>query len=289
MFGYINVNRKELSPEDDRTYQAYYCGLCRRLKEEAGVKGQMLLNYDMTFLILLLTGLYELKNRQVSFVCALHPAGKKTGYLNAATEYAAAMDIVLSYHNMLDDYGDEGRYSRKAMASVFRRDYERIGRQYPRQVQAVEEYMARLADAEGRWERNIDTVSGYTGQMLATLFAWREDEWTKELQNLGFYMGKFIYLLDAYEDRPQDEKKGRYNPLSFVKLEDGKEYESFCKLTLTSLMAECAKSFERMPILQHAEILRNILYSGVWTRYDYLQLKGQKKGGEAHRKGKTKT
>ena len=45
MFGYINVNRKELSKEDEEIYQAYYCGLCRQLKDTAGVKGQMLLNY----------------------------------------------------------------------------------------------------------------------------------------------------------------------------------------------------------------------------------------------------
>lgn len=38
-------------------------------------------------------------------------------------------------------------------------------------------------------------------------------------------------------------------------------------------MSECAKSFERMPILLHAELIRNILYSGVWTKYEYLQLK----------------
>ena len=66
MFGYINVNRKELSKEDEEIYQAYYCGLCRQLKDTAGVKGQMLLNYDMAFLILLQTGLYDLQLRDPS-------------------------------------------------------------------------------------------------------------------------------------------------------------------------------------------------------------------------------
>jgi len=93
---------------------------------------------------------------------------------------------------------------------------------------------------------------------------------------MGFYMGKFIYLLDAYEDLKQDQKKGNYNPLAYVQMESKEEYETFCRSTLTCLMAECAKSFERMPILQHAEILRNILYSGVWTKYEYLKLKEKK-------------
>ena len=59
MFGYININQKELSEESKKIYQAYYCGLCQKLKTNCGTKGQMLLSYDLTFLIVLLTGLYE--------------------------------------------------------------------------------------------------------------------------------------------------------------------------------------------------------------------------------------
>ena len=62
MFGYININQKIMTEEDKKAYRAYYCGLCRRLKSSCGAKGQMLLNYDMTFLVVLLTGLYELDN-----------------------------------------------------------------------------------------------------------------------------------------------------------------------------------------------------------------------------------
>ena len=88
-------------------------------------------------------------------------------------------------------------------------------------------------------------------------------------------MGRFIYLMDAYEDLEKDRKNKQYNILSFVA--GSEEYETYCKQLLTSMMAECAKSFERLPILQHADILRNVLYSGVWTRYEYMQLKRQKK------------
>ena len=91
MFGYINVNREKLKPEDCGMYQSYYCGLCRVLKEEFGRKGQMLLNYDMTFLIVLLTGLYELEDHRSEFVCAIHPSRKQTARCNEATVYAAGI------------------------------------------------------------------------------------------------------------------------------------------------------------------------------------------------------
>ena len=59
-------------------------------------------------------------------------------------------------------------------------------------------------------EENIDLVAGLTGEMLGEVFAWKEDEWYQELRTLGYYMGKFIYLMDAYEDLDKDIKKGNF-------------------------------------------------------------------------------
>lgn len=276
MFGYINANRKELNETDDKTYQAFYCGLCRQLKVEAGVKGQMLLNYDMTFLTILLTGLYELENREEKFLCPIHPTKKKLAYVNEATEYAAAMDVALSYHSLMDDFNDDGSKIKGAMAKALQKDYNRICVKYPRQTKAIEEYIAKLSEAEKAHETNLDLVAGYTGEVLSVIFNWKQDVWSKDLETMGFYMGKFIYIMDAYEDMSKDDKSGRYNPLLNMVDEDCRNFETCMKSNLTSLMSECAKSFERMPILLHAEILRNILYSGVWTRYEYLHLKEKK-------------
>ncbi|MDD6038801.1 MAG: DUF5685 family protein [bacterium] len=274
MFGYIHANTKELTEVNKITYQAYYCGLCRQLKQSCGKKGQMLLNYDMTFLVILLSGLYELENTHEAFNCVRHPGRRQNVWINDATRYAADMSILLSYHNCLDDWRDEHSVAKRMIVKALQDDYERIGAQYPRQLHALEDYMKQLAAAEARQETNIDLVAGLTGQMLAELFDWKQDEWSEELRWFGFYMGKFIYLMDAYEDLEKDRKNKQYNILSYIA--DGREYEIYCKQLLTSMVAECAKSFERLPILQHADILRNVLYSGVWTRYEYLQLKRQK-------------
>ena len=287
MFGYINVNREKLNPEDCGTYQSYYCGLCRVLREEFGRKGQMLLNYDMTFLIVLLTGLYELEDQKTEFVCAIHPSRKQTARYNEATGYAAAMNVLLSSKNFEDDWNDNHAYTRKAMSQIFKKDYERIRIRYPRQEQAIADYLNRLEQAEKCCERNVDAVAGLTGEMLGEIFVWKEnDVWAEELRCLGFYMGKFIYLMDAYEDMGKDVKKNCYNVLKLMQQETEQDFETFSRLILTSMMAECAKSFERLPILLHAEICRNILYSGVWTRYEYLRLKKQAKEEKRNRTAK---
>ncbi len=273
MFGYIHSNQKELSEEDKKTYQAYYCGLCRKLKGSCGLKGQMILNYDMTFLVLLLTGLYELEDRAIEFICALHPTRKRSAWLNEATDYAADMNLLLAYHNLLDDWRDDRAYARLAFARMLEKDYARIVGKYPRQALSIEGFMEKTREAEQRQESNLDLAAGLTGEMLAEVFCWREDEWAEEMRTLGFYLGKFIYLMDAYEDYEADMKKGAYNPLTLMRREQREDLDSWCGLLLTSMMAECAKSFERLPILLHADILRNVLYSGVWTRYEYLRLK----------------
>lgn len=284
MFGYININQKELSEESKKAYQSYYCGLCRRLKSNCGAKGQMLLTYDMTFLIVLLTGLYELENQSSDILCALHPTKKRRVWMNEATDYAADMNLILSYHNLIDDWKDDRAYSKKALAKMLDKDYLRVMEKYPRQVKAVEEYMKKTEEIEKRQERNLDLAAGLTGEMLGEVFCWKEDEWAGELRTLGFYMGKFIYLMDAIEDYDSDVEKNAYNPLVFMEKEQEQDRDTWCKLLLTSMMSECAKSFERLPILLHADILRNILYSGVWTRYEYLQLKKRKTEEKAKKK-----
>ncbi|MCI5621900.1 MAG: DUF5685 family protein [Lachnospiraceae bacterium] len=277
MFGYVNINKKELTEENQKIYQSFYCGLCRQLKETAGRKGQMMLNYDMTFLVVLLSGLYELTDSTESFVCGLHPTRKLISRINEATAYAADMNIILSYQNFEDDWRDNRSYSKKAFAKMLGKDYTRIARQYPRQVQAVENYIDELGKAEERGETNIDLISGLTGTMLGEIFAWKEDIWAEELRCMGFYLGKFIYLLDAYEDYEQDRKKNQYNIFVKTQRESGQSLDTFSKLLLTSMISECAKSFERLPIIEYADILRNVLYSGVWTKYEYNRIRRENK------------
>ena len=277
MFGYINVNRSQLSDEDKKTYQSFYCGLCQELGRIAGMKGQMLLNFDLCFLAILLQSLYEPDIDSSDFRCIIHPAKKKNGFHSEALEYAAAMDIILSYHSLMDNYADDGSKLYGLAASSLRKDYDKIKVLYPRQTAAVEEYIQKLTAAEHAKETNIDIVSSYTGEMLGELFNWKQDSWGKTLHCMGYYMGKFIYIIDAYDDLKKDEKHNSYNPLLFMKRESPKEFECFVKINLTSLMAECAKSFERLPIVENVNILRNIIYSGVWTRFEYLQLKEKKK------------
>ena len=48
MFGYVTVCEPELKVKDLKKYRAYYCGLCRTLKEDYGFMGQMTLESTLS-------------------------------------------------------------------------------------------------------------------------------------------------------------------------------------------------------------------------------------------------
>ena len=278
MFGYITVNKKQLSDEQIKIYQEYYCGLCRKLKQDYGKRGQLVLNYDMTFLIVLLSGLYEPDDeKQEQFICAAHPAQKHSSRISGITDYAAAMNILLAYYNLVDDWKDDKSFFKKTIAGLLKKDYQKIRKLYPRQVKAADEYIKNLEKLEKNKETNIDIVAGLTGDMLGEIFAWKCDEWYDELKTLGFFLGKFIYIMDAYEDIDRDIKNNSYNPLERMRKCCCMDFDQTCYLMMTRMMSEAAKSFERMPILLHAGIIRNVLYSGVWSKYEYIQNKKKKR------------
>ncbi len=266
MFGYVQINQAELKMKDFEKYRSYYCGLCHTLKSQYGRRAQMLLNYDMTFLSVLLSGLYELPEQEDKKRCIVHPAPKHKECITEATQYAADMTILLAYQKAVDDWRDERRPDKRALALLLYNDYKEIRKKYPRQAKMLELCVRQLSVAEKDGNMDLDTVSGLTGKFLAEMFVWKEDVWADSLRQLGFYLGKFIYLIDAYDDLEKDTKRGDYNLFKPMQQADPEHFDDQVRAILEEMMEQCARAFERLPILYMAEIDRNILYSGVWVR-----------------------
>ena len=96
MFGYVTANKPELKIREFARYKGYYCGLCRTLLENHGRRGQMTLTYDMTFLVILLSSLYEPKEEEMRKRCLIHPAKKQYMIQNEVSVYASDMNILLT-------------------------------------------------------------------------------------------------------------------------------------------------------------------------------------------------
>ena len=136
---------------------------------------------------------------------------------------------------------------------------------YKEKVELISRYLDELQQYEETGETNIDLVAGSFGKIMSVLFPPKDDQWAPILSRMGFFLGKFIYILDAYKDLEKDLKKGSYNP--FKNICKDEDFDDRIKQMLTMMMAACSKEFEFLPILDNANILRNILYAGVWTKY----------------------
>lgn len=281
MFGYIYVNEQELKLKEYTAYRSFYCGLCRNLHLRYGRTAQMMLNYDLTFLALLLTGLYEPQTEKEMHRCVPHPLQKHAMVSNEVIDYAADMCVMLSRQKLRDDWEDEKRVTRRAAAGLLHKAYKRAAQTYPRQAKAIEENIQALHRAEQQKQFDIDAVAGLTGHFLAEIFVWKEDAWAEDLRTMGFYLGKFIYLMDALEDIPKDLKHGNYNLFAEYAPVWGTPKEQEIQAILTDMMVQAARAFERLPVLEHAEIIRNILYSGVWCKYAAIRERAARKEQQA--------
>ena len=145
----------------------------------------------------------------------------------------------------------------------------KIRRLYGQKTEKIGRLLEELSGLERKKVYDIDKTAGFFGEIMAELFVYRGDEWEEKLRRMGFFFGKFIYLMDAYEDIEDDLKKGCYNPLTELYKKDS--FEEDCQQILKMMMAETSRVFEMLPILTDAEILRNILYAGVWTRYGQIR------------------
>lgn len=271
MFGYIIVNKAEMKFREFDIYQSYYCGICRNLKKKYGVCGQMSLSYDMTFLAILLTGLYEPQTFRGNCKCIAHPFENHATRTNVFTEYAADMNVLFACYKCHDDWEDEKKLLKLAYGRLLEGKTGGLKEIYADKIRKINLLMQDFSDAEKAENADIDTLAGLFGRVMAEVMVAKEDEWAENLRRLGFFLGKFIYLCDAYEDVEEDIKKGTPNPLKLRYASP--DFEEECKTILTMMISECCKEFEKLPILENVEILRNILYSGVWGRYEAVREK----------------
>lgn len=277
MFGYVVMNKPEIKFKDFDMYRSFYCGLCRELKERYGLSGQITLTYDMTFVILLLSGLYEPPTKKGTTRCIVHPVRRQPVRKNAITEYAADMNIFLTYYKCKDDWNDERSIPGLVFGKLLENKEKKSEKLWSKKVQTIVSCLDELSELEKENATDIDRVSGCFGRIMAEIFAYREDVWEPTLRRMGFYFGKFIYLLDAYDDVEEDVKKGNYNPFSKDYIIKG--FDDRVKSMLMMMMAETCREFEKLPIIKYTDILRNILYSGVWVRFEAVH-KQRKESGE---------
>ncbi|MCR5295999.1 MAG: DUF5685 family protein [Clostridiales bacterium] len=266
MFGYIAPALRSLPEDRQERYRSFYCGVCHSLKSRFGQAGRVSLSNDMTFLAMLLSSLYEPEGAVTASRCALHPVRPHAVFHSEYIDYAADMNVLLFYYKCRDQKMDDRSAAGAAGEKAFRKKAAQVAERFPDQAAGVRQALDELWEMEKSPDAGADALCALSGRMLASVFVPKpNDVWASSLYAVGEGLGRFVYWMDAWEDLEADRKKGRFNPLeAYASRED---YDDFVRATLEMMIADAAQAFELLPLEKDLDILRNVIYSGVWQRY----------------------
>ena len=284
MFGYITADQSQMDEEQFLRYSGCYCGLCRTLQHRHGFTGRMTLTYDMAFLVLVLTSLYEPEEQAGAARCPVHPLKQRAYWTSQFTDYAADLNLLLAWWNCLDDWEDDKKFSRLMLYKTLSGRCLVLEQQYPRQSQAIRDNLQKLHRFESGPEVSADAAADCFGDLMGELFVVREsDYWSPTLRQTGQGLGRFIYIMDACIDAKSDARRGRPNPLLALGGQRSREADY---ALLSMLLSDCTTAFEKLPLVQDITLMRNILYAGVWQKYNqvfYRRDKREESNGEGDR------
>lgn len=277
MFGYVKVAKDELKVREYNVYKSYYCGLCKTLKSEYGYLSRFGLNYDSVFLALLLSSVtnddYDCKKE----ICIAHPT-KKTPIMvkNHSLIYSAAVMMILALLKLEDDIRDEKSIKAAITYCLLIGAKRKVKKRYGELYSVCREQINKLSNLENNMCKNIDELSDCFANLLKILFApdyIKNESVSRILSHMGYMLGRFIYILDAYEDMEKDKKKNSFNPfnLSPDTLNKDEIYD-----ILSFNLSSMASSYELLNLKINKPILDNIIYLGLSGVLD-KSIKGEQK------------
>ena len=278
MFGYVRPFKSELLVREYDQYKAAYCQLCRALKEHYGRAASFTLSYDCTFYALLMLSTREAKLSLHHGRCVMNPL-KRCDFLESdgeAYHKAAALSVLLTYHKLRDNLEDDSFFkslgSRLFLPFVSRKA-RKAAEEYPFLAQEAQKAM----DGQRQAEENaggVDACAEPTANLLAALFRELACDSLQgaALERFGYFLGRWVYLMDAADDLLDDLKEGAFNPFiprlglsgkTELTPQERKAADQACNQTLNATAAQMLLAFNLMELRNFGPILENVVTKGL--------------------------
>ncbi len=293
MLGYVTTEKQELKMREYEIYRGYYCGVCKSIGKRYGQLPRMVLSYDAAFLSMVLASLSEDQDIVTKEHCIIHPIKKNTAIRNAAIDYAADVMLILTWHKLQDDVHDEKKASAKAALILMKPIYKKLRMTRGALCDEIGEDLREMAQLEKARCNNLDQVSETFAKILEAVFLSGPNmvgqDTQRVLGRLGYHLGKWIYLMDAWDDLEDNIKTGAYNPLIYRYEYDGVEsaetfrerIKSTCEWHLLVCCEEMGKALDLLEIKKNSGIIENIVYLGLLRRTEKVLGKEDKSNGES--------
>jgi hypothetical protein len=277
MFGYVKPYVPVLRVKENELYKATYCGLCKAMGKSTGCMSNLTLSYDFVFLALVRMGLknesYEIKMSS----CIAHPF-KKTPMLlpNESLKFSAKSSVILTRLKLKDNVNNSKGFSRlKAKivgsVSIF---LKKTDKSLIPLEKEINQWIRILSQLESENADSIDKCASTFGNLLAEIISFDLEGPQKTLaRGIGYHLGKWIYVADAYDDFYRDVKDGSFNPLAnfYGKTLDEKSKE-LIKGSMLLELKEMSGFIELIDFWDKdvEEIVKNIAYLGLPREFDEI-------------------
>ena len=269
MFGYINIYKDELKVKDYNVFRAYYCGLCKTLGKKYNQAVRLGLNYDLTFLGLLLDSLYDTDTEFDNVGCIKNISKKKTVVHNKAVDFAADMSIILTYYKLTDDIKDDKSIKALFACVPYWFAMRKLKGRYGSLVDAIKSNLNELSALEKENCSETDRVAHPFATIMKEIFSAA----SPSLASVGYELGRYVYIADACDDMDDDLKTGAYNPLNIAYNYDGisdEELKEKIRNSIYLTLSFVACEYEKLPKFKNKEILDNIIYLGIRAKTDMI-------------------
>ncbi len=279
MFGYVTICKNTLSEQGYETFKSYYCGLCKAIGKRCSQSARMGLSYDITFLAIVLSSVNaenaEVKDKK----CLLHPTRKNMCVQNdRAIDYSADVGVMLSYLKLLDDWHDDRSIKALFGMAFFYHGVRKAKKRYPSIYNEIRNCLDNLSRLEKERCSEIDETADCFAKILEILFTpdFIKDENTKRtLSWLGYNIGRWIYIIDAYNDLEKDIKKSNYNTFKYKY--NGQTFEEIkpllkekLKMSLTFTLENASSAYDLLKVYKNKEVLDNIIYHALMMKQNSI-------------------
>ena len=275
MFGYIKADKPEMKIKEFEIYKAVYCSLCKELGKSYGLLARLTLSYDFTFLAVLMLSLVDSDPEYAKKACVYNPF-KRCTYMTGRDDifdFVSATSLIAVYGKIIDNINDTKglkRFGYKIARLKFSLKYDKAVKLYPFVAKAIENMVEYQAKVEKNPDAGIDLAAEPTAKGMEEVFSLCSDKDNEKriLAQLGYCIGKWIYLIDAVCDLDEDIKSGNFNPLKT----SGKES---AVMTMNVCSAQAGAALDLLDLKRFDGILKNIIYIGL-TETALSKMSGRK-------------
>ena len=264
-------DKPNLYMKDYALYRGFYCGLCHEIGRCQGQCMRLGVNYDVTFLSILLHGLWDEPLAFAQMACVLNPFRKKAVVLGEKQRTMGYLNTLLLDFKCQDDVQD-GKRNKRLLRRMMARRTKKAAQRLPEIARRLALAARQQAEVEKQnpasWRIAAEPFATCIQDIMPVLCG---EKYTTYIGNIGYYLGQYVYLLDAIDDYDQDNKKKGYNPLITAygapdKATLVRRYGDDLRDCLEYLIAEIKENYRNVAIFATEGIVTNTLWMGLRAR-----------------------